>query len=152
MAGYFGIGIENTKTPFNVGTLWREAQSLGAAFCFTVGHRYKRQSSDTTKAWRSIPLHQLGTLDDLWAMRTYDCMVVGIELDDRAVPIQSYRHPDRAIYLLGAEDHGLGAEARKRCHQLIVLPGSYVHNVASAGTMVMFDRYVKREASRAKVA
>ena len=29
-AGYFGIGIENGKTPENLGVLWRSAQNLGA--------------------------------------------------------------------------------------------------------------------------
>ena len=30
--GYYAIGIEHTKTAENVGTLWRSADLLGAAF------------------------------------------------------------------------------------------------------------------------
>jgi len=33
--------------------------------------------------------------------------LVCVELDERATPIQEFKHPQQAIYLLGAEDHGL---------------------------------------------
>jgi hypothetical protein len=42
-SGYFGIGIIGPKTPENVGTLWCTAHALGAAWIFTVGHRYSRR-------------------------------------------------------------------------------------------------------------
>ena len=35
--GYFGIGIEFSNNPLNLGTLWRSARIYGAAFIFTVG-------------------------------------------------------------------------------------------------------------------
>lgn len=65
MRGYFGIGIINGKTPENLGTLWRSANLYGAAFIFTVGKRYKRQSSDTPNTPRHIPLFEYQSLDDL---------------------------------------------------------------------------------------
>ena len=34
---FFGIGIQNGKTPENLGVLWRSAQNLGASFIFTIG-------------------------------------------------------------------------------------------------------------------
>lgn len=33
---YFGIGIQNGKTPENLGVLWCTAQNLGASFIFTI--------------------------------------------------------------------------------------------------------------------
>jgi len=47
--GFFGIGIQNIKTESNIGTLWRSANILGADFIYTIGKRYKKQSSDTMK-------------------------------------------------------------------------------------------------------
>ena len=35
---YFGIGIQNGKTPENLGVLWRTAQNMGASFIFTIGN------------------------------------------------------------------------------------------------------------------
>ena len=48
MRGYFAIGVYHPKNHLNIGTLWRTANILKAAFIFTVGARYKRfQCSDT---------------------------------------------------------------------------------------------------------
>ena len=143
--GFFAIGICHAKKEVNIGTLFRTAQSYGAAFVFTVGRRYKTQASDTTKAWRHVPLYHYATIDELVESLPYSCPLVGIELDPRAYPIKNYVHPERAVYLLGAEDHGLTNEERDRCHQLIQLPGTYCINVATAGAITMFDRMNKTE-------
>jgi tRNA G18 (ribose-2'-O)-methylase SpoU len=55
----------------------------------------------------------------------------------------SFVHPKRCIYLLGAEDNGLPREVMDRCHKLIQLPGRSCFNVAVAGSLVMYDRYIK---------
>jgi tRNA G18 (ribose-2'-O)-methylase SpoU len=143
--GYYAIGIEHSKNVFNIGTLWRSANLFGAAFIFTVGRRYTRQASDTMKTWRHIPLFNFDTVDDLIKHVPYDCRLVGVELDSLARPIGNYVHPERAIYLLGAEDNGLTRATMNRCHALIQLPGRESLNVASAGTIVLYDRHMKTE-------
>ena len=55
--GYFAIGIYESKTETNIGTLWRSAYNFGADFIFTIGKRYKKEPSDTTKSERHIPLY-----------------------------------------------------------------------------------------------
>jgi tRNA G18 (ribose-2'-O)-methylase SpoU len=138
--GYFGIGIENGKTGANIGTLWRSAHLLGASFIFTIGHRYKRQASDTTKAWRHIPLYAYDTFDGFYASLPESCKLIGVEMDSKAAPLGRFVHPERCVYLLGAEDHGLSKKAMEKCHGLVVLPGDYSMNVAVAGSLVMYDR------------
>lgn len=144
--GYFEIGIFHGKTPANVGTLWRSAYQMGAAGIFTIGRRYPKQSSDTVQAYRHIPQRDFGTLADFLASLPYDCPVVGIEMGGR--PLANFTHPDRAIYLLGAEDSGLSKEAIARCHHIVSLPSvrTNSYNVAVAGSLVMYDRMVKRPA------
>jgi len=138
--GYFGIGILNGKTEANIGTLWRSAFIMGASFIFTIGKRYKNQSSDTVKTWKHIPLYHYETFDDFYKSIPYDSRIIGIEIDDKSVPINEFKHPERCVYLLGAEDNGLSKEAIDKCHELIVLPGEYCMNVAVAGSIVMYDR------------
>jgi tRNA G18 (ribose-2'-O)-methylase SpoU len=141
--GFFGVGIEHTKTNQNIGTLWRSAHILGASFIFTIGHRYKKQASDTTKAWRTIPLYTYDTFDDFYESLPYDCQLVGIEIDQRADSIKNFAHPERCVYLLGAEDHGLTKKAIEKCHKIVVLPGDYCMNVSVSGSIVMSDRWNK---------
>jgi len=143
MRGYYAIGIENVKTATNVGTLWRSAKIFDAAYIFTIGRRCKEQKSDTTKAPRHIPFYQFRDFDQFYENMPYDCKLIGVEIDVRARPLFSFTHPDRAIYLLGAEDSGLLKETLNRCHAIIQLPGEPCLNVAVAGSIVMYDRIVK---------
>lgn len=145
MRGYFGIGIQNTKTEMNIGTLWRSAQIMGASFIFTIGKRYKYQSSDTLKTYRNIPLTHYLTFDEFYNCIPHDCQLVGLELHELSVPIKEFIHPQRAIYLLGAEDHGLTNQAIEKCRHIVQLPGEHSLNVAVAGSIVMFDRINKRQ-------
>lgn len=138
--GYFGIGIENTKTAANVGTLWRSAHIFGAAFLFTVGRRYRQQASDTMKTPRHVPLYAYETFDEFYMHLPHGCQLIGVELDERAVPLARFTHPERCVYLLGAEDHGLSKEALATCHGLVQLIGEHCMNVAVAGSIVMHDR------------
>lgn len=146
--GFFAIGIEHSKTPVNIGTLWRSANLFNASFIFTVGARYQRQHSDTYKTPRHIPLFHFLTIDDLVDHLPDSCPLVGIELADRATELHHFRHPERACYLLGAEDHGLTKEALTRSHTLVRLPGWNSMNVAVAGSIVMYDRWRQRRRSQ----
>lgn len=145
MSGYYGIGIENGKTDINVGTLWRSAHNLGASFIFTIGNRYRKQASDTTKAWSSIPLFSYSTFDEFYASMPFDCQLIGVEFPHEAAkPLPAFHHPRRCVYLLGAEDHGLSKQAIERCHKLVYIPSERCLNVAVAGSIIMYDRSVRQ--------
>ena len=140
MRGYFARGVFHGKAEVNIGTLWRSAHQLGAAYIFTVGRRYKKQPPDTLKSWRHIPLFNYLDMDELIANIPLDCQLIGIEMG--GIPVQEYGHPERAVYLLGAEDHGLTRKATDRCHGLISLSAvnTESYNVAVAGSIVMYNR------------
>ena len=139
--GYFGIGIYNGKTADNLGTLWRSAESFGAAYIFTIGNRYKKQNTDTTKAYRHTPLHRYITSEEFSS--PYDCQIVGIEQTDTSESLVDFKHPERAVYILGAEDNGLPERLLEKCHRVIHIPTPNCINVAVAGSIVMYDRKAK---------
>lgn len=145
--GYFGIGVFHPKHEVNIGTMWRSAAALGATFTFQIGSRYNRQASDTVRAWRHLP-HFVYPDIDSWYQHAipYDCVPVAVELTDTARPLDAYTHPDRAVYVLGAEDHGLPASLLGLCRDVVILPGRFCLNVAVAGSIVMYDRAAKRGA------
>lgn len=142
--GYFGIGILNPKTEENIGTLWRSAYSMGASFIYTIGKRYKKQASDTPQSWKHIPLFHYDTFDDFYLSIPYDCKLIGIELDERSISLNDFKHPERCVYLLGAEDSGISKEAINKCHELVVIPASICLNVSVAGSIVLYDRNSKK--------
>lgn len=132
------------KTSMNYGTLFRTAQILGADFIFLIGARFKPQSSDTMKSWRHIPTFVYKDFKDFNDHRPYDCELVGIELTDKSQMLADFKHPKRACYLLGAEDHGLTRESIEHCQRIVQLPGERSLNVSVAGSIVIYDRITKQ--------
>lgn len=138
--GYFEIGIYGSKRELNLGTLWRSAYQMGASGIFTIEARYSVQKSDTCKAYRNIPLRTYEKFSDFYTNIPKDCELVAIEEDGHL--INNFVHPERAIYLLGAEDSGLPLQILSSCDLLVSLESKqdFSYNVAVAGSIVMYHR------------
>ena len=141
--GFFGIGIQNGKTPENLGVLWRSAQNMGASFIFTIGNRYAKQACDTHKAIGAMPYFHYETFDDFFNNLPKGAMLVGVELDEKAVQLETFTHPRRCVYLLGAEDHGMSKIAIEKSHHLVKFKSELSLNVSVAGSIIMYDRQAK---------
>lgn len=137
---YFEIGIYQPRRADNLGTLWRTAYQLGAAGIFIVGRQYRHQASDTAMTDQHIPLREYLTLEDFLAARPKGAVLVGVEMG--GVPLQQFRHPGRAIYLLGSENNGLPPRVLEQCNQIVAIEaiGKPSYNVAVAGALVMYHR------------
>lgn len=144
--GHFGIGIYHPNSEHNVGTLWRSAHLLGANYIFTIGRRYRPQSSDTSKAWHHLPLFHFSDFEALQESRPREALLVGIEMGGTH-DLRSFVHPERAIYLLGAEDYGLPKEIQAECQAIVQIPDlAFSLNVSATGSIVMYDRVSKGDA------
>ena len=143
MSGYFEIGIYNPKTADNVGTLWRSAYQLGASGIFTIGARYKKMASDTYKTPKQIPLRAYDTIEQFLEVRPHGALLVGVEMGGE--PLAQFKHPKNAVYLLGAEDHGLPPRVLEMCNHVVSLEAVRFasYNVAVAGSLVMYNRQFK---------
>ncbi len=141
---YFEIGVYQPRTAANVGTLWRSAYQLGAAGIFTIGRGYRRQTSDTSNALYHIPLRAYTTFEEFLAARPVGAVLVGIEMG--GVPLHTFTHPQRAIYLLGAEDIGLPPPILQACNALVSIEAerSLSYNLAVAGSIVMYHRFLSQ--------
>jgi len=128
----------------NIGTLWRSAFQLGACEVFTIGRRYTRQASDTCATERHVPLRHLLTWEIFEAQRPLGAQLVAIEMGGR--PLATFAHPERAVYLLGAEDHGLPPDVLARCQCVVSIESVRLesYNVAVAGSLVMYHRLLTR--------
>ncbi|MDG1528156.1 MAG: RNA methyltransferase [Polaribacter sp.] len=141
--GFFGIGIQNGKTPENLGVLWRSAQNMGASFIFTIGNRYAKQACDTHKAVGAMPYFHYETFEYFFNNLPKGAVLVGVELDEKAVQLETFAHPRRCVYLLGAEDHGLSKTAIEKSHHLVKFKSALSLNVSVAGSIIMYDRQAK---------
>lgn len=141
--GFFGIGIEHGKFEGNLGTLFRSAQAFGASYIFTIGKRYNQQKGDTGKSYKNIPCFHFETFEEFEKARPKAAQVIGVEIGGGSHNLKSFRHPERAVYLLGAEDSGLSGEALKICDYVVEVPTNICLNVSVTGSIVMYDRSIK---------
>src|SRR5262249_27552704 len=110
----------------------------------TIGARYRKEATDTTNAPRHLPLWHFADYDDFRAHLPLATTLVGVELDATAFMLPQFRHPERAVYLLGSEDDGLPAFILKDIITVrIPCPTPHSMNVAVAGSLVLYDRFVK---------
>jgi tRNA G18 (ribose-2'-O)-methylase SpoU len=141
MRGYFGIGVEGISKPMNVGNLLRSAHAFGASFFFTVDPAVdvkEMQRSDTSGAFDHIPFYNFDSPKDLILPR--QTSLVAVELVEGAVDLPSFRHPTRAVYVLGPEKASVSPEMMSRCDHAIKIPMKFCVNVGVAGAIVMYDR------------
>lgn len=139
-AGYFEIGIFQPRNQENIGTLWRTAYQLGASGIFIVGRKQRHQTSDLWRVdWR-IPYRQFDCFDDFLAARPVGAQLVGVEFGGE--PLGTFRHPARAIYLLGSETNGLPGYVMEKCDALVEIETvrELSFNVAVSGAIVLYDR------------
>jgi tRNA G18 (ribose-2'-O)-methylase SpoU len=138
--GYFGLAIYEPKNSNNWGSLVRTANLLGCSFIASIGRKFPMQPSDTRKTHRHIPVHEFATFEDFKKFMPIDCSLVGIELDERSKDLKEFVHPERAVYLLGAEDIGLPKDVMDQCGSLVKLYGEHSMNVSCAGSIVLYHR------------
>jgi tRNA G18 (ribose-2'-O)-methylase SpoU len=141
MKGYFGIGVEGISKATNVGALFRTAHAFGASFVFTVRAQYNRREggqTDTSDTPRSVPTYHFADLETF--SLPLGCRLVGIEIDDTAIELPSFRHPRQAAYILGSEREGLSADLAARCDYIVKIPTRFSVNLGVAGALVMYDR------------
>lgn len=139
--GHFGIGFYSPKYTVNAGTLIRSANAFGAAYAFTIADRYDGQASAVGHD-RHLPVHNHADVGAWLDALPYDTTPVCVELTPDATPLPRYHHPERAAYLLGPEDGDVPAELTGD-HDTVRIPGEWCLNVATAGSIVLYDRVAK---------
>ena len=141
MRGYFGIGSERISKAMNLGAILRTSHAFGASFAFTVAAHHKVREinlADTAKSATHLPLYEWVCVDDMRLPK--GCVLVGVELDDEATDLPSFRHPLNAAYLLGPEKGELSAEAKAVCAHIVKIPTKFCVNLSVAAALVMYDR------------
>lgn len=144
--GYFLVALERPKLDSNVGGVLRAAHVFGGCGVVIAGQRFRREASDTSKAWRHIPIL---VTEDVLDVLPYDCNPIAVELVAGATPLPRFQHPERAMYVFGPEDGSVSKETLERCVSKIIIPSRHCLNLAAAVNVVLYDRVSKSSARAA---
>lgn len=136
----------NIRSTHNVGAIFRTAEGFGVSKIILSGYtpypRLVTQDSQANpdnrlphiaeKLTTQIHKTALGAetlvpfeyqeLPDLDALRKDGFTIVGLEQDERSVLLQDYTPPQKIALLLGEEVHGIEADLRNKCDDLIEIP------------------------------
>ncbi|MEN2976271.1 TrmH family RNA methyltransferase [Tistrella bauzanensis] len=151
--GCFAVGLDRSSKPFNAGTLNRLVAAHGGAYTFTAGADWQtsqhwRHWDDAVAAEAAAPRPTVPHLafDSPAAARFPEGFtLVAVELTDDAVDLPAFRHPPRAVYVLGPERGMLAPEFLDRATHVVKIPMRFSLNVAMAASLVLFDRLRSRE-------
>lgn len=147
MRGFAAIALDNPKYGVNVGGVLRAAHCYRASLVIVAGPRrtkFLRDPADTMKAYRHIPVQWL---DDPLTAIPFDCVPVAVDLLPDAEPLTTFRHPERALYVFGAEDATLGRRITDRCARKVFVPTQHCMNLAATVNVVLYDRLAKAAVS-----
>jgi tRNA G18 (ribose-2'-O)-methylase SpoU len=114
----FHVAIENWQHDFNIGTIVRNANAFLAHTVHIIGkRRWNRRGAMVTDRYQHIEYHQ--TVGDFieWT-RANDLTIVGIDVIDSSVPIETVSLPRRCVLVFGQEGPGLSEEIVRACDDI----------------------------------
>lgn len=137
------IGLENPKSPENMGMVLRAAGCYGADKIFYSGERFNRARqfyTDTKNAHEKIPMEWAEDLTDVIAQ---DAKIIAVELVVGAIPLMEFEHPENAFYIFGPEDGSVSQAVLDVCDAVIYIPTKGCMNLAATVNVVLYDRLAK---------
>jgi tRNA(Leu) C34 or U34 (ribose-2'-O)-methylase TrmL len=137
----------NPKLSRNVGTALRTCSCFGLKQLWYTGDRVKLDVArgerlpreERMKGYQDVELRQFDYPFDMFPKAT----PVAIEVRENAESLTTFEHPENAVYVFGPEDGGLQRVHLQHCHRFVVIPTKHCLNLATAITVVLYDRMQK---------
>lgn len=115
----FEVAIENLGHDFNIGSIVRTANALGARKVHIVGRRrWNRRGAMVTDRYLSV-VHHLEVSSFVDDVRARDLEIVGIDNLPGSVPIESAVFRPPTVLVMGEESAGLSAEMVHSCDRVL---------------------------------
>jgi len=139
----FAVLMEHWEQDFNIGTLLRNANALGAREVFYVGTKqWDRRGAVGVQNYTK--LRHLTSVHELQDRYSF----VALEQTEGSVSLTKFVWPENPLIVIGSESLGISAETLALCPYRVVIEqrGSVRSmNAASASTVAMYDFITKRE-------
>jgi len=142
----FHIAIENWHHDFNIGSVVRTANAMGAKAVHIVGRRrWNRRGAMVTDRYQHIEHHP--SVADFHQFATHSGLaVIGIDNLPGSVALETFDLPKDCILLFGQESVGITAEAAASCEAILSIAqfGSTRSMNAGAAAAIAMHAWVRR--------
>lgn len=127
------IILEDIRSAYNVGAIFRTADAAGVAKVFLVGYtpapidRFGRVQPEIEKtslsASATMPWEQVATTKEIIERLQGDGVtVVAVELAQGSVPLKDFKEPEQVAYIVGNEVKGVTPETLAAADVIVELP------------------------------
>jgi tRNA(Leu) C34 or U34 (ribose-2'-O)-methylase TrmL len=93
------------------------------------------------RGYQEVELRQSDAFFDAFER---DVVPVAVEVRPGSESLIEFEHPDRALYVFGAEDGSLARAVLRHCHRFVIIPTRHCTNLSAAVYTVLYDRHAKR--------
>jgi tRNA G18 (ribose-2'-O)-methylase SpoU len=129
----------NIRSTYNIGSIFRTCEGFGVSKIVISGYSpYPKLPNDTrlphieSKLTAQIHKTALGAetmvpfeyqeKPELNSLKEQGFTIVGLEQDERSIPLSKYVAPNKIALLLGEEVYGVTDDLRNQCDDLIEIP------------------------------
>jgi tRNA(Leu) C34 or U34 (ribose-2'-O)-methylase TrmL len=103
------------------------------------GYRLPRE--ERMRGYQDVELRQSDAFFDAFER---DVVPVAVEVRAGSESLIEFDHPEKALYVFGAEDGSLGKAVVRHCHRFVIIPTRHCTNLAAAVYTTLYDRHAKR--------
>lgn len=129
----------NIRSTHNVGAIFRSAEGFGVTKIICSGYtphpkivhdtrlphiaeKLTSQIHKTALGAEKIVPFTYQENPDIDELRRRNYRIIGLEQDERSIPLPDYQPPAKIALLIGEEVHGITAELRNACDELLEIP------------------------------
>jgi len=111
----FHVAIENLEHDMNIGSIVRTANACAARMVHIIGRRkWNRRGAMVTERYQHV-MHHANVDEFLQWARNANLPIIGIDICDGSVPLETYEFPRSCVLFFGQEGPGLSEEALAAC-------------------------------------
>jgi tRNA(Leu) C34 or U34 (ribose-2'-O)-methylase TrmL len=143
------VALVDPKFPHNVGAAVRAASCYGIGQVWFSGDRvqlvgargYRLPREERMRGYQEVELRHS---DAFFEAFDRDVVPVAVEVRPGSESLIDFEHPERALYVFGAEDGTLGKAVLRHCHRFVIIPTRHCTNLSAAVYTALYDRHAKR--------
>ena len=141
------IVIDNIRSAYNVGSIFRTADGTGCAQLYICGISPDKTHSKVSKtalgSTETVASNYFKTTTAaITELKKKNIPIFAVELDPKAQDYREVEYPDELALVFGHETDGITGNIRKQCNKIISVP---MHgkkeslNVATVAGIVMYE-------------
>jgi len=141
------IIVENVRSLFNVGAIFRSADGVNASGIYLTGFTGQPPRKEINRvalvADETVPYFYEGdTLYVIQYLKSQNVRVIGLEKTPTSVPYHSFAYPESVAVVVGNEVEGVRPQTLEACDQIVHIPmcGHKMSlNVSVASGIILYE-------------